>query len=114
MMFWGNPGSNPVRPSGKLPKIHGGGVDHKAAILSRAGFQQGNIQRRNPFCHIAYSGGKVNICQKAVEVLHYAIKVCRIHQTSPYSQDVQSKSCFMKHTTYNYKGITPLRAYAVT
>ena len=79
----------------------GGGVDHRAAVLSRAGFQQGNIQRRNPFCHIVHSGEKVNICQKAVEVLHLAIKICRIHQTSPYSQDVQSKSCFMKHTTYN-------------
>jgi hypothetical protein len=26
---------------------HGGGVDHKATVLSRAGFQQENIQRRN-------------------------------------------------------------------
>lgn len=30
----------------------GDGVDHKAEILSRAGFQRGNIQRRNPFYHI--------------------------------------------------------------
>jgi len=30
----------------------GDGVDHKAKILSRAGFQRGNIQRRNPFYHI--------------------------------------------------------------
>ena len=80
---------------------HGGGVDHKAAVLSRVGFQQGNIQCRSPFCHIVYSGENVNICQKAVEVLHHAIKIGRIHQTSPYSQDVQFQSCFMKHTTYN-------------
>ena len=52
----------------------GGGVDHRAAVLSRAGFQQGNIQRRNPFCHIVHSGEKVNICQKAVEVLHLQSK----------------------------------------
>ena len=75
---------------------HGG----KAAVLSRAGFQKGNIQCRNPFCHIVYSSEKVTFCQKAVEVLHHASKICRIHQTSPYSQDVQSKSCFMKHTIH--------------
>ena len=69
---------------------HGGGVQG----------QQGNIQRRRPFYHIVYSGETVKTCQKALEVLHHARKICRIHQTSPCPQDVQSKSCIMNHAAF--------------
>ena len=82
---------------------HGGGVQG----------QQGNIQRRRPFYHIVYSGETVKTCQKQWKYCIMQGKsagfIKPAHVRKMYSRSHVSWT--MQHLS---KGITPLRAFALT
>ena len=90
----------------KWLRLRGMGVE------SRAGFQQGNIQRRSHSTTLSIPV-KRWILAKAVEVLHHARNIWRIHQTSPCLQ-MYSRSHVSWSIQHVSKGTTPLRAFALT
>ena len=71
----------------------GGGVNHKAAILETADVE---------IHFTTYAGEWVNLCRKAVEVLHHAMKICCVHHIS--------QPGIMRHATYDDKYYIATRA----